>query len=365
MTEELYDKLVALCRLAVSQQRARVIIPANQASAGFWFGGGNLIAGPDGELYLVGRYRNAGDSRTGVVAGSRGLELAVFRSTNQGASFEKLLGLAKRDLGLPSKKVLSIEGCALRWTDSGCELYVSTEKEGVGYPPGFEDYLKPGTGVWSIDRLSADSIEGLNSTTVEPVLASREPSRVHIKDPFLYEASNGPLLLFCSHPFSWTSSNTGYLPLSPTADAASAVYEFFPRGLVWDVAMSRGTSLIDVPRLGPAAGEQVSLMFYDGGECVRDHGEHPQAVHRPRGYSCEELGGAACFLNGKWHQGVRLSAYEPLFVSPYGTGCSRYVDVLQRPEGMYVTWQQAQNDGSQPLVLNFVPQEEVESLLLG
>lgn len=59
----------------------------------------------------------------------------------------------------------------------------------------------------------------------------------------------------------------------------------------------------------------------------------------------------------------RLSRYFPLFVSPWGTGCSRYVDVLQTQEGFYATWQQGQADGSQPLVANFVSREEAERLL--
>ncbi|HSG69431.1 MAG TPA: hypothetical protein VLA12_03405, partial [Planctomycetaceae bacterium] len=59
----------------------------------------------------------------------------------------------------------------------------------------------------------------------------------------------------------------------------------------------------------------------------------------------------------------RLSRYEPAFVSPFGTGCSRYVDVLIADDGMYVTWQQSQSDFSQPLVMNFVPRAKIEALL--
>lgn len=351
------------CRLAVDQQRARVIVPAYEASLGFWFGGGNMVADPEGNLYLVGRYRNQGDSRTGLASGSRGLELAIFRSTDQASSFEKIVSFRKQDLSRASTPVLSIEGSALVFTDQGVELYVSTEKDGVGYPSGFERFLKPGTGVWSIDRLSAPSIEGLTSAKVEPLLASDEPSTIHVKDPFLYQSQRGPVLFFCSHPFSWTCSNTGYVYLDAIREPQSVVHHFFPRGNVWDVAMSRGTCILDVPPLGDFLEQPTSLMFYDGGECVRNHVEHQQASQRPRGYSCEELGGAAYFSRDAWEQSVRLSRYEPMFISPHGSGCSRYVDVLSRPEGMYVTWQQAQEDGSQPLVVNFISREEIASVL--
>ncbi|QDV40817.1 hypothetical protein Enr13x_06530 [Stieleria neptunia] len=378
LDHRLQSKLVDLCHLLIDQRRARVIVPPYDASSGFWFGGGNMAVGPQGDLYLVGRYRNHGDSRTGLAAGSRGLELAIFRSRDQGRSFEKVVGMGKQELSPGETPVLSIEGSAIRFSPNSVELYVSTEKDRVGYPPEFQRFLKPGTGVWSIDRIDADSVEGLKDAAIVPWLVSKEPETIHVKDPFLYETPTGPLLLFCSHPFNWSCSNTGFVPAdaavprddsvsSETSGAStrceSATFDFFPRGNVWDVAMTRGTAVIDVPALGAFLGQNVQLMFYDGGECVRDHTQHAESVARPRGHSCEELGGAAVFLDRRWQQPQRLSRYEPLFVSPFGTGCSRYVDVLDRPEGMYATWQQSQPDGSQPLVLHFVPRSEIESVL--
>ena len=53
----------------------------------------------------------------------------------------------------------------------------------------------------------------------------------------------------------------------------------------------------------------------------------------------------------------------PLFVSPHGTGCSRYVDVLQTADGFYATWEQSQPDRSQPLVMNRLSREEAEAIL--
>lgn len=364
-TDAVRTRLETVSRALVNQQPARIIVPAMEARSGFWFGGGNLTEDADGNLYLVGRYRNAGDSRLGVAAGTRGLELAIFISRDRGARFEKLISFSKSDLDVAERQVLSIEGSALRWTDRGVELYVSTEKDNIGYPPGYEAYLKPGTGVWTIERLSAGSIQELADAAVETVLECRDLRFLHVKDPFLYEPPGGPAyVLFCTHPFCWTSSNTGYGVCSETPGVFSEVrYDFFPRGFTWDVAMSRGTAILDLPQIGCLQDRRLSLLFYDGGECVRNLDEHQAAVHRPRGYSCEELGGVACFETGRLDAIQRLSVDVPMFVSPQGTGCSRYVDVHRSSDGYYVTWQQSQADLSQPLVMNFVSHDEMAALL--
>jgi hypothetical protein len=364
-TQHLESGLIRFASRLVDQRRARVIVAPKRDAPGFWFGGGNLTLGPEGHLYLVGRYRNAGDSRIGLAAGERGAELAIFRSRDRGHSFEKVLSFSKSDLNVADRHVLSIEGSALHWTPNGVELFVSSEKDGVGYPRGFEDYIKPSTGVWSIDRLAAASIDGLRDAPREMILASDDPRFLHVKDPFVHATGAADLmLLFCTHPYCWTSSNTAYaIRRAGQSSFEPPVFEFFPRGTTWDVAITRGTCVLDVPQVGALADRKVSLLFYDGGECVRNHDEHRHAVHRARGYSCEELGGAAYVVDGDFGRITRLSADRPLFVSPHGTGCSRYVDVLAAPEGFYATWQQSQPDGSQPLVMNFLSLDEAHRIL--
>lgn len=136
---------------------------------------------------------------------------------------------------------------------------------------------------------------------------------------------------------------------------SNPVYDHFPRGTTWDAGMSRATAVVDVPPGGMfAEGPKTALLFYDGGESVRNLDEHIGAVTRPRGYSCEELGGAAFLVNGALNSIRRLSKYLPFFISPMGAGTSRYVDVLATDQGFYVTWQQSQEDYSQPLVMNYV-----------
>lgn len=353
---ELIQHLTAFCHALIDQRAAKVIVEPQEPASGFWFGGGNMAQGPDGALYLVGRYRNAGDSRTGVAAGTRGLELAVFRSVDHGATFSKILSWDKPSLNSPSGEVLSIEGSCLRFTQEGVELFVSTEKLGVPYPEPVTDFLKPGAGVWTIDVIRAATIEELKTAPVQSAFSSRCPEHLHVKDPFFWTTSRGDRLGYCSHPFGWSSSNTGVVDLPTTGQQAQQPeHSVFPRGSTWDVAMTRGTCVLPVPQVGAFADRQDKLLFYCGGECLRPLDEHGTAVQRPRGYSCEEIGGAAVFPGDDVAKAQRLSSLLPMFISPYGTGCSRYVDVLATEEGFYSTWQQSQTDLSQPLVLNFLP----------
>ena len=123
-------------------------------------------------------------------------------------------------------------------------------------------------------------------------------------------------------------------------------------------------AVLPLPSVGCLTGRDIRLLFYDGGECVRNLDEHASAVKRPRGYSCEELGGLAYFLDGDLDCIHRLSQHFPLFVSPHGTGCSRYVDVLQTASEWIATWQQSQPDLSQPLVMNRVSNDSIERISL-
>ncbi len=358
------QRLIAFAQRLIDQTSATTIVPPQRPGTGHWFGGGNMVQDAAGKLWLVGRFRNHGDSRTGLGMGERGLELAVFGSDDQGKNWRKEVSFSKSDLDVGEHKVLSIEGTALRLTESGVELYLSTEKSGISYPSEVRDFLKPGTGVWTIDRIVADSVAGLAGLSPQTILSSDDPRFVQVKDPFLYKARDQTHLMYCTHPFCWSSSNTGYVPLSAESKIAdSPNNDFFPRGFTWDVAMTRGTAILDVPNVGQFADTNASLFFYDGGECVRDLDQHKSAVTRPRGYSCEELGGLACLTDHDFSSIERLSVNAPMFVSPHGTGCSRYVDVLATEDGFYATWQQSQDDHSQPLVMNFVSATEAAELL--
>ena len=108
----------------------------------------------------------------------------------------------------------------------------------------------------------------------------------------------------------------------------------------------------------------MSLYFYCGAECLRSLDENPAAAKRPRGYSCEELGGLAWAPSSGWEL-RRVSETSARYISPHATGCSRYVSTLFAEEGITAMWQLAQADGSQPLVGTHLPMTEVEAILAG
>jgi hypothetical protein len=353
-------RLRAFAHGLVNPAAARVAVAPERPEKGYWFGGGKMVQGPDGRLWLTGRYRSSGDSRTGLDLGDRGRELALFVSEDGGASWTKQLALDKAAVSADGEAALSIEGSTIRFVRGGVELYVSSEKR-VPYPAAVAEFRKPGTGVWTIERLRAGNVAHLAQAKPETIVASADPATLQVKDPFLVERAGGGLLLFfCHHPFNWTSSGTGFVEIGPEGKAIGAPrFDCYPRGPAWDVAITRGTCILPVPeRIAPAG---TGLVFYDGGECLRNHEEHAQATRRPRGYSCEELGGLGWYRDADPRSFRRISLLFPEFASPDGTGCIRYVDVLATGDAYLATWQQSRPDGSQALMINRVGRDEALS----
>lgn len=366
LPENLERKLVRLAHALVDHRRARLLVAPAQDQPGFWFGAGNLVRHPrDRSLLLIGRFRDAGDSRSGLGQGTRGRELAILRSTDEGQSFTKICSWDKSDLYCGSA-VLSIEGSALRLSRGRVEVLVATEKVHP-YPRGLTSYQKPGTGVWSIDTFAAPSLEALApQEQLQPLLHSQDPAYLHLKDPNLSPgfAAGQWLLLYCAHPFSWTSSTAGYALLGSEGPVETH-HDFFPRGPAWDVAACRITCRLPLPRVGAFAKlPRISLYFYDGAECLRPLEAHRYAVDRPRGYSCEELGGLAYGYDQEFPRLHRLSLLTPLFVSPEGSRSNRYVSVLAEEEsGLWAIWQRSVASGAQPLFLHHLKPEKVRTLL--
>jgi len=351
----------------IDQHAARIIVPPYGNSTGFWFGGGNAVRAADGTIWLVGRYRNFGDSRTGTGAGERGLELALFASADGGQTFEKRKHWTKADLSRPGAEVVSIEGAALHLPPGGgVELYVSTEKA-VPYPEPVRSFQKPGTGVWSIDRMHAADFDGFKAASLAPVFDTEPPlGYLHVKDPVVFDWDNGDtVLIFCDHPYTWASANSGYAVRPGGAEAFELKsWELIARGPAWDVAGTRITNRLPVPRVGAFKDvPPLSIYFFDGLECYRSHDENPNAVSRHRGYSCEEFCGAGYGFDAAFPRMTRLSQDRPRFTSPHGTGCSRYIDTLTTPETLLATWQQSQPDHSQPLVAHALAVDAVARML--
>ena len=280
LTQQETERLRTLTGRLVDQRLARIIVPPKKNSAGFWFGSGNLIEDANGTLYVSGRYRNYGDSRTGLHAGERGLELAILRSVDAGEHFEKVASFSKADLSHHGHEAISIEGSALRLVPGGVELYVSTEKSGYAYPKGLEGFQKEGTGKWTIDRVQGASPQALDLSTIETVLESEDPRFLHAKDPLIVEQVGAPYLGFCTHPFNWASSNSAIARIE-NGHPAQPDFHFFPRGFTWDVGISRITGVTPVPSVGAFSDKpELSLVFYDGGESMRNLDEHKKAISR-------------------------------------------------------------------------------------
>lgn len=367
MEADIREILKCLAARLVDQEAASVLVPPQAHAEGFWFGGGNVVIDAEGVYWLCGRYRNHGDSRTGVGAGERGLELAVFRAESPLGPWQKALSFTKEDLSDNGQAVVSIEGASLLLREGSVELFVSTEKQ-QQYPEGIRAFQKPGTGCWDIGMIPAEGVQELQGSNIRSVIHCADPAALHIKDPVVFNLPGGSgatALIFCSHPYTWASSNTGLAVREADADEFSLKsLQLLERGAAWDVAATRITDRMPVPALGRLSGmQEMSLYFYDGAECLRSLDENPAAVARPRGYSCEELGGLACGLDRGFPELTRISAHQPMFVSPHGTGCSRYVSTLVTEEGILVTWQQSQPDLSQPLVGNFVEMDRIAEIL--
>ena len=369
LAPDMVDRLKELGLRLIDQRNARVLVPALGNESGFWFGGGNLVQDQDGSILACGRFRNPGDARTGAGSGERGLEFAIFSGSSPDAEFTKTLSFSKNDLSV-NDEVVSIEGASLlppETTSSGWELFVSTEKR-LSYPKPLINFQKPGTGVWSIDRIrGGDRIDSLSPDTIQTVASSQKGETLHVKDPVAFRIhASSTELAYCHHPFSWASSNTGLSRQTGTNGDFELVSEnVLPRGNSWDVACSRLTERLPIPKTGPFSDiPAISLYFYDGAECLRPLDQNPKAAKRPRGYSCEELGGLAWGWDHEFPKLSKISVDFPLFLSPHSTGCSRYVSALLLDDGSLLgAWQQVQDDGSQPLVSNRLGKSEVARIL--
>ena len=371
LKENQKDKLRDLCLRLLDQRNSRILVPPLGETTGFWFGGGNLVQQKNGKILVSGRYRNHGDARTGTGVGARGLEFGIFQADSCDSEFKKIFSLSKNDLS-HKHEVISIEGgCLLpsMLDENKFELFVSTEKN-IPYPKKLINFQKPGTGVWSIDLLCGSvGIDSLNKEKIRTIHQSEDPQSLHVKDPVAFRMNESRTeLVFCHHSFSWSSSNTGLCIRNESQGEkcfSQVDNNVLSRENSWDVACTRVTERLPVPRIGCFQDlPDLSLYFYDGAECLRPLEENARASTRPRGYSCEELGGLAWGWDNEFPKMEKLSIDFPLFISPHGSGCSRYTSALSMQDGsIMATWQQGQSKGSQPLVSNLLSANEVKRIL--
>ena len=128
--------------------------------------------------------------------------------------FQKVLSFSKEDLS-HTEEVVSIEGVSLipdSTSDTGFEFIISTEKKSA-YPKNLINFQKPGTGVWSIDLLQSENgLDSFKLDEMSTIARSEKGSTLHYKDPVAFTSNDGHThIVFCHHPFSWSSSNSGLL----------------------------------------------------------------------------------------------------------------------------------------------------------
>jgi len=188
LPDVLARKLTRLGSKLIDQQRGRLLVQPTEDADGFWFGGGNCVRDPR-------------------------------------------------------------EGSALKVNKRRIEIMVFTEKFRP-YPRQFIGFQKPDTGLWSIDTFGAANPDRLNpQESIAPPLASNDPAYLHLKDPNLPPGLHRgqSLLLYDAHPYSWSSSTSGSATLSAQS-CISDGHDIFPRGSTWDVAASRITCRLPVPK---------------------------------------------------------------------------------------------------------------------
>ena len=92
-------------------------------------------------------------------------------------------------------------------------------------------------------------MEQLKQAEVRTIVQSGDPQFLHVKDPFVYDDEGNVVLLFCTHPFNWASSNTAYcLRRAGEEQFGEIDFHFFPRGFTGDVEITPGTCVLDVQR---------------------------------------------------------------------------------------------------------------------
>jgi len=202
-------------------------------------------------------------------------------------------------------------------------------------------------------KLCLARVPAAKSGGVVPLIRSDDPAHLHVKDPVFapspvssLEAAVEGRLICCVHSFAWSEGHSGDVSVLFSADGAVQLLGPFhaptaPLGLTWDVAAARITGWVataDCLRVLPApssvgeAMEASLVLLYDGAETFRPQPGNERSKHRPRGYCCEELGGA---LIGNVHHNLdaalhlrRLDAclWKPLLVG--ALRCEQFKQVM-------------------------------------
>jgi hypothetical protein len=303
---------------------------------GWWAGapGATFDALTD-TFYLVYRQRQPREL-------GRGIECRIAASEN-GIAFKDIWALPKSSLN-----ALSLERCSLcRGLDGVWRLYLC--------------YVSVEDRRWRIGLLEADEPDAFDLERLTPLLTADDIGADGVKDPSVFIIGRMTYLIasYATHEADLDPEqsrvrhatgdifNTG-LTRSRTGAAISGDGRRFqwigdispmtqagdPDKPAWDSYCRRIGSVLPLDRGG-------FLAFYDGGASVAENYE-------------ERTGLAITFDLREFYS---LSPDGPALVSPYSTGCLRYVDALPVGRELFYYYEMARPDGSHELRVSVVERD--------
>ena len=262
------------------------------------------------------------------LAEGRGYRCVIAASAD-GVAFEEIWAVSSAEWGTPS-----IERSALVRAPEGWRLYVSS--------------VDPADNRWRIDLLSAPRVEGFAASERREAMTAASTRTEGVKDPVVWLQDGATWMLIPYGPATGADLSaqhatgnlfaTGRHP-HPTALAVSddgARFRWLGDAILpgapgaWDSGVARASALI---RRG-----DIWSLFYDG---RTGHGD-----------IYEDRTGLA--VSGDGRHFTKVSLDGPLLASPWGTGCLRYLSILQRPESTLYYYECCRPDGSHELRLNVV-----------
>jgi len=308
---------------AFDPEQGQTVLEPEAPGPGYWVGAPSVLWDADRNSYLL-TYRRR---RPRGVDPDRGYVAHVAESQD-GQRFEDVWTVEKSAFGTTSMEKFSLA----REPGGPYRLYVC--------------YVDPADSRWRIDVLEADRPEAFDPGLARPALTAASTGTEGVKDPWVFKlgglwhmlvsfAAARPVDAATRRQMHATADvfNTGVL-VAPTGLAVSEdgvnwgwygeVFGVGDEG-AWDAYQSRiGSLLYRAP---------LWLGYYDGSASVEGNYE-------------ERCGLAYSFDLRNWE---RVTLSGPALVSPHGSGCLRYVDVVPRQGQLHFYYEYARPDGSHEL----------------
>lgn len=285
---------------------ATVAVAAPGDGPGYWAGAPSAVYA-EGVYYLAYRLRRP-------VGSGRGYANVIARS-DDGLRFEPICTLDRDDFDADSLErpaLVAVPG-------GGWRIYVSC--------------ATPGTAHWRVDLLEADDPSGFTASRRRTVLPGNEA--IAVKDPVIrYDGSSWHLWASC-HP----------LDVPTETDRMVSDYATSVDGVDWTW---HGTALRGRRQTWDSRGTRIASVLVDGAAVIAYYDGRASA-----GENWEERTGIAVGVGYDAFTGIGETATA---VSPYGSGCLRYVDVVDLPGGARRLYFEASRpDGAHDLMTQHFP----------